>query len=1041
MPFVRLFDRSLHALILRRGVRLSLSLLLFLIGCDSAAAAGWNCQKSEVTKEWECSSNKTKSAKSSQQRGEATDQKETQSGEEAAEESSKPSETSETSGERHAARPNPSVEPAQASASALPGAAESSGQTGETAEAEQARAAKSEASQPAENESGYQPVFNPVPPVVGEKEDAQATPSKAPARTPAKDESPQAAAQVAATQALPAAAPIKKAGWSCRAGGGKEWDCALVGPDPRGEPHVVGPVNGGPTQNWSESPDMTREDEQRFSTIVSKMPADPFLLSCSISKYEWSPATDLFMVSEADRILREKSPLEIQSDTAELIHGESSNYQGSAEIARADQKLFGDFVTHNKESGALNAQGNVVYREKGLAFASDSALMKLNTDEGVLRNSQFILETVPARGTSRITHIDSKTKSRYETVTYTTCPTGNQDWLLHSTNATIDKETGEGTARNAWVEFKGVPFLYTPYMSFPVDDRRRSGFLSPMLGVSKINGFDITVPYYLNLAPNYDMTLMPRYMVKRGPLLRTDFRYLSEYSKGEMFADILPWDEIRHETRGQFAWRDQSNWTKNWSSTLDLHLISDHRYLFELGTLLGLNNALNLRSWGSINYNNGQLFGGNYSAAILADYYQIMNPTLTKAGYPYYRMPQLTFNYGREIGDTGLRFETASEFVNFDQPVLVTGDRLTLRPRLVYPFRDKAGYITPSLTMWHSEYWLNNTGPNQSSTFTRTAPIFSVDSGAYFDREFEMFDSPMQQTLEPRLFYLWVPKVAQPYNYNCTSLLSISCVGLNFDTNYYDFNYYQLFRENRFAGWDRLSDANQIVPALTTRFISQNNGLERLRVSLGKIFYIKQPEVQFIPNGPYTTNKDDAVGELSSMLSQHWNFRSTGQWAPDRNQLDRLQLALQYNNFANQLLNLSYRYRRDPYYGSIPPLPVNPTLPRTVNQTDISTRLPLWAGWFGIGRWEYDLESKVTVQALAGLEKETCCWRFSIVGLRYINGTTTTLATSSSAPANNALYFQLELKGLGRFGDQIDNLLMQNFSGYRTDYDIPPLQR
>jgi LPS-assembly protein len=206
---------------------------------------------------------------------------------------------------------------------------------------------------------------------------------------------------------------------------------------------------------------------------------------------------------------------------------------------------------------------------------------------------------------------------------------------------------------------------------------------------------------------------------------------------------------------------------------------------------------------------------------------------------------------------------------------------------------------------------------------------------------------------------------------------------------------------------------------------------------MGKVFYLTNPQVVLVPNGPQTTIKNNLVGEMSSQLSDHWTFRSTEQWNPSYHRIDRSQVSLQYNNFNNQLLNLSYRYRRDPYANSVPPYPVDPNNPRTINQTDISTRMPIGGGWFGIGRWQYDLASHVTVETMAGVERETCCWRFSLLALRYMNGTTTgQVVTSGNVASNNAVFFQIELKGLGRFGSQIDNLLLQNFSGYRTDYDL-----
>ena len=1045
--------------------------VMMALGFGDALATGWDCQRGEPGKEWVCVSGKNKTAQPSEDESASkpgeTVAKPTPSPVEAAERpraTVRPSPAEEPERPRAAVRPSPAEEPERPRAVVRPSPAE---------EPEQPRAAvrPNPAEEPEQPRAAVRPSQVEMPKQATSPSEEAAQPgeqTKAVAASPTQAESaprptlpptqrngedaplpqviapqPKAQTKPTATAGIPPGAAVQtqaKPGWNCRPGDGKQWDCALSGPDPRGEAHVVGSGGEKASENWAQSTDMTRQDEQRFSSILARMPANPWALSCGKNKYEWTLSPE-FVLSDADESLRRKSPLQITSDQAEMVQGETSNYQGGTELVRADQRLYADFVTHNSKSGALNARGDVIYREKGLAFSSDTSFMKLNSDEGLLRNSQFILETVPARGTSRVTHIDSKTKSRYETVTYTTCPPGDQDWLLHATDVAIDKEAGRGTAKNAWLEFKGVPFLYTPWMSFPVDNRRKSGLLAPYFGYSKLNGFDFTLPYYLNLAPNYDLTLMPRYLEKRGELLRSDFRYLSGIGKGRLFLDILPWDKIEQKTRGQIGWIDSSRLMDKLTSQVDLHLVSDTRYIQELGNLLAINNTTFLRSFGTLNYGTGELFGGAYTAGLMVDYYQSLDETIIPRNYPYRRMPQLSFTYSREIAGTGLQFQTTAEMTRFDQKYLVNGERLNLRPKISYPFRDAAGYITPSLALQHTSYFLQNTGVNESGTFTRTAPIFSVDSGAYFENEFNLFDSPMQQTLEPRLFYLYVPKVSQPYQYNCL-VGGVACQGLNFDSAEYDFNFYQLFRENRFAGVDRLSDANNITPALTTRLISQNSGLERLKLSVGKVFYITQPQVVLSPigNPPPPTNLNNIVGEASSMLSENWSLRSTTQWNPKYDRLDRQQVALQYNNFNNNLLNLSYRYRRDPYEGAVPPYPANPNNPRTINQTDISTRLPIGWGWYGIGRWQYDLASQVTVEAMAGLEKETCCWRFSLFGLRYLNGATGSVVTPNNVTANNAIFFQFELKGLGRFGDQVDNLLLQNFSGYRTDYELPGIQ-
>ena len=1059
-----------------------LSVILALGLSDAFAVDGWDCQRNGNDKEWVCVSGKDKPAKPVE-----TDQ------------TAKPAEAAKPPARVKKPTPNVAESP-QPPTEASPSMSEAPQPPKEASPSTfEAQQPPKQASPSTFEPSPQPPVQSTLAPVEGTAKPSETAPpipseeplissegTKAlvqtkktePKRTLQTDqplnakaavpqitaEKPQARPVTTATAQAstpnPEQQPQAKSGWNCNAEPGMEWNCSLSGYDPRGTPHVVD--GGKAIPDWAKSTDMTDQDEQRFTKILAHMPANPWALSCGKDITEWTTPTQ-FLLSDADQLLRQKSPLEIKSDQAELIQGETSSYRGVAELVRADQTLFGDFVTHNSKSGALNAQGEVVYREKGLSFAGDTAFMKLNSDEGVIRNSQFIVETVPARGTSRVTHIESKKRSRYETATYTSCPPGDQDWLMHADTVIIDKDTGKGTAKQAWLEFKGVPFFYTPLMSFPVDSRRKSGWLSPNVGYSALNGFDFYITYYFNLAPNYDLSLIPRYLFNRGPMLRADFRYLSEIGRGRLFADIVPYDELLKETRWQVGWTDKTKWTDQVNSQVDLHLVSDPLYIQQLGNLLAINNSTWLRSFGTVNYTGGRFLGGSYGANMTVDYYQALDATITNQNYPYRRLPQLNFYYSRPVADTGIQFQTNVEATNFNQNYEIEGERINLRPRIFYPFKEAGGFITPSLTLQHTEYWLNNLQTsynnsgvlirtNESSTFFRTAPIFSIDSGAYFDNEFKLFDSPMQQTLEPRLFYLFVPKVNQPYYYNYGPGVGVNPVngqtlvgyqGLNFDAAEYDFNFYQLFRENRFAGVDRLSDANNITPALTTRLISQDSGLERLRLSVGKVFYLTTPQVVMTLNAPQPTFKNNLVSELSSKLNQYWTLTGTGQYNPQYDRLDRLQLGLQYNNFSNNLLNLFYRYRRDPYEGSTIPYPVNPLIPRTINQTDINARLPIWGGWYAIGRWQYSLESQLTVEAMAGVEKETCCWRFSLIALRYQNGaatqTGTTITAASTITTNSAIYFQLELKGLGNFGDTVDNLLLQNFNGYRTDYELPGL--
>lgn len=799
-------------------------------------------------------------------------------------------------------------------------------------------------------------------------------------------------------------AAAKPPGWNCRPGeSGKDWDCSLVGPDPKGLAHVVSEEKEK-IENWAETTTITEEDEQRFRNLTALLSADPWAQACA-GKSESAPMTE-FLLTPLDKLAREKEPLDIRSDYAEMVDDEMATFIGTAELTRADQKLWGDFVTHNTVSETLNARGNVIYQEKGLTFASDTGFLELDTNRGVLRNAQFILETIPARGTSRLTHFDSSTLSRYEKFTYTTCPPGDTDWMLHARNVKINKETGRGSAKHAWLEFKGVPFLYTPYMSFPVDDRRQSGFLTPTFGNTKVGGFDFSLPYYFNLAPNYDATFTPRMLTRRGVLLRGEFRYLTEMTRGTVLAEYMPKDDVRGDSRGQFGFLNDTRFTENLFSRVDAHYVTDDRYLNELGNPLRIVDRRHIRSYGQLNY-----VGSNYSISTLADYYQTIDPTIPPAGRPYYRLPQVTFNYGQAIGNTGLVFNGLSAFANFRHTGgKVTGQRLNLIPRISYPWRGAAGFVVPSLSLQHTQYWLQDQVPGVNDSLSRTAPIFSVDSGLFFEREFEVAETPLIHTLEPRLFYLYIPDKNQKD-------LPI------FDTGEYDFSFYQLFRENRFTSADRLGDANQITLALTSRLIDQASGMERLRASIGEIFYFDDQDVTLSNTAPTNRGKSNLVGEVYSRLTNTWSVRSGGQWNPEGGTIDRGQIALQYDDRDNHLLNLAYRFRRD--QNNIDTI--------RLDMTDVSFRLPFAKGWNAIGRWQYSLLDQVTLESFLGIERETCCWRFSLIGRHYINDIRT--QTDGGNVANNEVFFQLELKGLTRFGRQVDRFLQRSISGYRLEDD------
>jgi len=803
----------------------------------------------------------------------------------------------------------------------------------------------------------------------------------------------------ASAEQNPAPGTSERTGWRCRSPkgeGGKNWDCESTTVSAGSSPGT------GEKTDWHRSSTLQSADETRFRALANALPIDPWAQVCAGERRK--RPLDEFLLSAGEKRLRDKSPLHIYSNQAEMLENEVATFTGDAELIRADQRLWADFVGHHKTANTVDARGGVVYQEQGLSLASDSAFLDLDTDRHVFGNTQFILEAIPARGSSRETRFESEDVSRYEKFTYTACPPGNRDWLLHADTVKIDKASGRGSARNAWFEFKGVPLFYSPYLSFPVDDRRQSGFLNPALGTTKVGGFDLMVPYYFNLAPQYDMTFSPRLLTRRGLLLRDEFRYLTEYGQGRLLAEILPDDAVRNENRGQAGWLNDSQIGNRIRAHIDANYVSDERYLNDLGNPLNIVDYRYVRSNAYASYS-----GNHFDARAIADYFQTIDPTILKASRPYYHLPQLVMNYRHGIANTGLHFDGLVDIANFahDDETRVTGQRLNIKPRLSYPLQAPEGFVMPSLSLQHTQYLLENQLSGLDNEMSRTLPIASVDSGLYFERDFNLDKKPWVQTLEPRLYYLYVP-------YDNQKNLPV------FDTTEYDFTFYQLFRDNRFTNPDRYSDANQVTTALTSRFIDESTGLERLRTSIGKIFYFQNPRVSLSETLPPAQVRENIITDVYSRLSQNWSIRSSGQWNTDRERIDRGQIALQFDDRKNNLLNLAYRFRRNQNQDTT-----------SLDLTDVSFRLPIIQQWHLIGRWQYSLLDDRTLESFLGFERETCCWRFTLLGRHYLNGITN--ATTGNNTANTGIFLQLELKGLTRLGDQVDQFLQRSVSGYRYE--------
>lgn len=752
--------------------------------------------------------------------------------------------------------------------------------------------------------------------------------------------------------------------------------------------------------------------ETVFRTLNAQFKRDPWE-SCMLqvgTQRSWAAAKDV----------RNKSPLDVKSNYSEIFDNEIGNYTGNVEMSRADQRALSNTANYDSVSQTLDLHGDVYYTEDELALHSDTATLKLASDQARLRETLFIYPAAPLRGRAKTAYRDSKYLSHYKDVTYTSCRPGNQDWALHASELKLNKQTGKGAAKNAWLEFKGTPVFYSPYFAFPIDNRRLTGFLAPSYHYTPRSGLSLSVPYYWNIAPAYDMTFNPRYLTTRGLLLADEFRYLTERSKGIVNVEYLPNDEKLDESRYQGSFKHSTQFTPNISSNLDLNYVSDKNYFAELGNALSFPNFSFIKSQADANY-----FSEGVAFTTRVESYQTIDPTLTGIQIPYRRLPQINLNLNRSFNFMPLDAAVESESVYFQHSSLVNGQRFNFRPSASFPLQTESAFLTPKVSVQHTQYLLNNQVAGLPNDISRTLPIMSIDSGIFLERNLRIADKSMSHTLEPRLFYLYIPKTDQTQ------------IPL-FDTSIYDFWYSSMFRENRFSGSDRVQDANQVTVALTSRLVDPATGQERLKLNIGEIFYFRNREVTLCGAYPSslcaispveTEDSSPLVTELSSQLTEHISVDSGLQWDPHSNAIVRGKAVIHFVNQADQIINVGYLYRQNPLI---------PDRSNDITQSDMSFRWPIFNSWYAVGRWQYSWLYNKTQDGFFGIEKENCCWRFRVIGRTYLNSLNQTndpiTQTSNDiveGTNQTGIFFQIEFKGLTGVGEKLDDFFEKSIYGYR----------
>ena len=649
--------------------------------------------------------------------------------------------------------------------------------------------------------------------------------------------------------------------------------------------------------------------------------------------------------------------------------GEVTYLQGQATLISNQQRISADEIIYDQPKDTITLKNQVNYQTESMQLQSLSGEFHPDAGSGTFEQNQFLLPEYDASGSAESINIIDEQHSQLKGISYSTCPPDNRAWEMRASSMAFDQEENTGEAYNVTLKFKNIPFLYVPYINFPLKGRK-TGLLPPTFTVSERNGTDVALPWYWNIAPQYDATITPRSIQNRGTMLSNEFRFLTPYSSGEINLDYLPGDKAFNNDNRYFGRFNHRYNEDGWYGTVNINSVSDDNYLNDLGSSVIDSNSVRI---------NQRIEHGYRTATLnlkfnLQSYQELTNAPI------YQRLPQLTLAWKPQY-DSKIKFSLNTDWTRFHHTTAskVTGNRLDIRPTFNYPIESASGFLRPKITLRHTRYQLDN-----GTQLQRTVPILSADSGLFFDRDMRWGNTPYQQTLEPRLFYLYAPYIDQTND-------------PKFDTSTIAFSWNRLFQDNRFSGADRQIDANQLSLALSSRFIESQSGIERLRLSAGKIITFTTPEVNL-----GTTWKDSDYENLIAELA----FRPLNEWQLKHNQ--------QFKPTGEKALhNTSINYNSSQYGHAKLTYRENNTT--SLSQSDLIANLRISHRWHLIGRRLHDFNQKQTLDAILGLEYESCCWIGRII-------TRNEWKLDTLQPERSYL-FNIEFKGLGKVGQDIESLL------------------
>jgi len=719
-------------------------------------------------------------------------------------------------------------------------------------------------------------------------------------------------------------------------------------------------------------------------------------------------------------------------------------------IARQGERLMhSEDADYEKNNDTVRVKGKLEYEDPLIHLTGlDGEYSSLGG--GSFHEAQFELLQRDAHGSAQLVDLTPAGILRLKEVTFSTCPTTEETWQILAGQLTLDSGEHQGVARDARVDFEGVPILYLPWLSFPLDDERKTGFLFPSIGTNSRSGFELSTPWYWNIAPQEDLLLTPTYYTRRGIDIGGDARYLTDDQHGELLWHFLPYDAqasregLSIHDRSYVHLTQTTDLPDNFRFAIDAANVGDPLYFQDFGQGPEGTSVAYLGRTAGLYYRDQ-----NWSLAARFQQYQTLDALqqlLDPTQLPYARVPQIVADSDFVVGPAGiLHYGFNSEVVNFERNSGVTGWRLDLRPDATLHFEGPGYFVRPGVAYEFTQYSLDDTAPGQAHGPRRSLPTASLDTGLLFERAADRGVRTL--TLEPRVQYVYTP-------YRAQDQLPL------FDTALPDLNLVELFRTNRFVGVDRIGDANQVTAALTSRLLDTSSGRQFLSATLGETYYFRPPRVQ-IPLEPTIGLRSDLVAEVALTAYKNWSVNLGEQWDPQTSASDRSIVELQFKPADDAVVNLAYRFQRnDPAeqqaenqalalfyqqtYASelsqgLSPLQAQAQAqaltqayrltPDSLDQVEASTAWPILRNWNAYARVVYALDQHQMLERFAGFEFRGCCWGIRILARRALS--------NSTGRQDTGIFVQLELNGLASVGSEAGTFLGTAIRGYSPNNVTP----